>query len=292
MKKQLKKIIALTALFVAMTCSSVFAAEPVVTVILHGYDYLYTVEYADTSKEVAPPVILLFVNGDIISDADAVIKNDTTLVPLRVISTRLGAVVNWNSATKTVDITKENTRIQMSIGNKNILVNGVQKQISHAPEIINSSTYVPLRAIASAFGAEVGYSDELLSYSNDLKMVYVQDRKEPIQISASQAIEIATNTYFNDFLPGMRDYIMETHNIDVYNINPDNIQYSSFGKEYFGRYYADFGQYYYIELFNGGVEFALVDKYDGTCYPVSSYSMIQFEINSPNCFEGWGWYYQ
>ena len=291
MKKQFMKVLTCTVLFAAMICSSVFAAEPRVRVTLHGYDAGYTVDYPDVSKEVSVP-ILLFVNGDIVSDANAVIQNGTTLVPLRVVSNRLGAEVSWDSATRTVYITKGYTDIEMTIGNRNIWVNGVQQQITNAPQIIESSTYVPLRAIATAFGADIGFFNEIYDGPSATRVVYVQDRTEVVQISPEEAIEIATNIYFYDFLYSMRDYILENHNVDVYDITPDNIQYSRFGKEYFGRYFADVGHYYYIELFTGGVEFALVDKYDGTCYPVSAYSMVEFEVFAPGDYSGWGWYYQ
>lgn len=293
MKKQIIRLVSLAVLFATMICSNVFAADPVVSVMLNGYDYSYTVEYSDgTTKEVTPPVILLFVNGDIISDADAVIKNDTTLVPLRVISNKLDADVTWYESSKTIGITKGNSYIQMEIGDPYITIDGIQWKISQAPEIINSSTYVPLRAIATAFGSEVGYIGDFFDYKSDVKIVTVQDRKEPVQISDREAAEIAINTYFDVFLPGMAEYLWENHNIDVSNINKDNIQYSDLGKTYFGRYYADFGQYYCIELFELSSEYMLVDKYDGTCYPVSGYSMVEFQIEPPGYFNGWSWYYQ
>ena len=291
MKKQVINIIVLTALFVTMICSSAFASEPIVSIVMNGYDDGYTIEYSDTSKKSYAPVILLLVNGDIISDANAIIKNGTTLIPLRIVSNRLGATTKWNSETKTIDIQKSNTKIQMTIGSKNIIINGKQKKISNAPEIIGSLTYVPLRAIASAFEAEVGYVDNLLDHTSDLKVVYVQDRKEQILISEREAKKKKKNVYFNDFLPTMQESILEIWNVNVDDIDITNI-HSKLNKDFVGKCIADFGEYYYIQLFNNNMEYVLVDKYNGICYPVSSYSLVLFEVAYPNCFSGWAWHYQ
>ena len=281
----------LTIAIFMMHTNSVFAANPMVTVLMNSNDDRYTVEYGDKSKTSDAPIVLLFINGDIISDADVVIKNGTTLVPLRIVSDKLGASTKWNPATKSVDIVKANTKIQMTIGSKNIVVNGKQSEIRNAPEIIDSLTYVPLRAIVSGFGAEVGYVDNLMDGRNELKAVYVQDKKEKIQITEKEAVEKAKNLYFLEFLPTMREYILETRNIDVNDINTANI-HSKLNKEYTGKCIADLGEYYYIELFNQSMEYVLVDKYTGECYPVSSYSVVLFEIDSPNSFSSWALHYQ
>lgn len=54
----------------------------------------------------------------------AIIKNYNTLVPLRGIFEKLGATVKWDKVTQTVTASKENTEIQLTIGNTNAIVNG------------------------------------------------------------------------------------------------------------------------------------------------------------------------
>ena len=109
---------------------------------------------------------LLFVNGDLISDADVIIENETALVPLRVISEKLNASVKWNSKTKVAEIQKGNVSISVPIGKKYINVNGKTIETGVESKIINSLTYVPLRTISYCFGVDVEFYG-VSSYQNN-----------------------------------------------------------------------------------------------------------------------------
>lgn len=287
-----KWISVILSAMVCMVCSNVvFAANPMVKVLMNSNDDGYTVECGEQSKTSDVPIILLFLNGDVVFDADVIIKNGTTMVPLRMIGDRLGVSTKWNAETKSIDMVKSDTNIKMTIGSNKMVVNGKEIQIQHAPEVSDGFTYVPLRAIATGFGADVGYVPHLTDHGNILKAVYVQDKKDAIQISEQEAIEKAKNLYFQEFLPTMQSYLLETRNVDVKEVNPTNIQ-SKLQKTYTGKCIADFGEYYEIELFDKGMEYVLVDKYTGQCYPVSGYSVVLFEIGEANGFSSWGLHYQ
>ncbi|MDO4563537.1 MAG: glycoside hydrolase family 88 protein [Clostridia bacterium] len=85
----------------------------------------------------------------------AVVKNDRTLVPVRVISEQFGANVTWDEATQTVTADD----IVMQIGSAEYTVGGEAKTLEVAPEIIEGRTFIPLRAMAEALGKEVYYND-------------------------------------------------------------------------------------------------------------------------------------
>lgn len=269
----------------------VFAANPIVSVSNHGYDDGYKIEYSDKQKDCMAPIVLLFVNGDIVSDADAIIKNGTTLVPLRLVGDKLGATVSWDSVSRSVKITKGYININLTIGNKIIEINGTNTELTNPPEIINSLTYVPLRAIVTGFGSDVGYVDNLLDYTNDLKIVYVQDKDRKITITEDEAIKKAEDLYFNKFLPTIREFVLEGWNVDVNTVNSSNIS-EKLNMNYVGRCKANLGEYYYIQLFENSGDAVLVDKYDGTCYPVVSYSLMMLDINNINDYDSWGLQYQ
>lgn len=285
----MKKISLLLIIFcVFLTGIEAYAANPTVEVVMHGYDDNYDIEYPNNIiKESSSPVVLLFINGDIISDGDAIIKNGTTLVPLRIVSNRLEADVNWNAVTRTAVITKEDTKISAKIGDNYINVNGRIVETGSSTEIINSLTYVPLRAIANGFGAEVGFFDDI----HDVKIVYVQSRADKIIVSKEEAIKKAEDLYFNQFLPSQRDYILEVWNVDVNTVNPSNIS-EKLNMHYIGRCKADLGEYYYIELFDNSSAAVLVDKYDGSCYTISGFSLVLLNIDYGNVYSGWGMDYQ
>ncbi|MGN0180891.1 MAG: stalk domain-containing protein [Candidatus Ornithomonoglobus sp.] len=86
-----------------------------------------------------------------------VIKNDNTLVPVRFISESFGSSVEWNEADRTVTISSYDKNIVMTIDNKTYTVNGAEKTLETAPQIISERTMLPLRAVAEALGKKVSW---------------------------------------------------------------------------------------------------------------------------------------
>ena len=82
-----------------------------------------------------------------------VIVNNSTLVPLRAIFEALGLEVEWNNG-EIIGI-KEDTEIRMSIGDSTAYKNGAAIALDTPPQLMNSSTMVPLRFIAESIGANV-----------------------------------------------------------------------------------------------------------------------------------------
>lgn len=149
--------------------------------------------------------------------------------------------------------------------------------------IYNGTTYVPIRAVAECFNADVGYVTEIRP---KVRIVWVQDKSKTVKVSKSEAIKKATDLYFNDFLPEMRDYVLEYNHIDVNNITPSNIGEKSYFK-YSGKCLADLGEYYYVEVLENAVG-VLVDKYNGACYPVGGYSLGYLSISDDYGDTHWG----
>jgi hypothetical protein len=83
------------------------------------------------------------------------ITQGRTLVPIRIISEALGAKVDWDSVTKNVTITLNNKVIVMTIDKNNATIDGKQMLLDAPPTIRQGRTFVPLRFISEAFGAEV-----------------------------------------------------------------------------------------------------------------------------------------
>lgn len=93
-------------------------------------------------------------------DMPAIIIDSRTLVPLRAIFESMGAEVRWNSSNQMITATFENGDVvKMYIDNKAGIVNGNAFNMDVAPKIINDRTMVPVRAIAEAIGANVGWND-------------------------------------------------------------------------------------------------------------------------------------
>lgn len=244
------------------------------------------IEYGNATKTVPYKTPLLMINGDMVFDEMAVIKNGTTLVPMRIVSEKLGADVSWNDDIKTVVIVKGSTIINAAIGESYITVNGSSVTTDVPSEIINSRIYVPLRAIAQSFGADVGFYNEFY-----IPLVYVSTKGDKANISEAEAVDRARAHYFGRFLPAMYEHIKELYGVEE-NINQLNIsEYFPFFK-YKGEVKADFGKYYYVQLFENSVDGVLVDKFDGSCYPVSSFSLGVLRITKDEDFGAWALDYQ
>jgi len=99
----------------------------------------------------------IYISGECVGEV--MMKEGTTLVPVRVISETLGAVVEWKEDTEEVVVSKENSIITMQIGNKIADVNGEKIEMLQAPVLKDDRTRVPFRFIAESFGLTVDYDE-------------------------------------------------------------------------------------------------------------------------------------
>ena len=96
---------------------------------------------------------------DIRFDTSPIIKNDTTLVGFRAVCEALGANVEWDGENEVVTAEKDGTRIVLKIGSTTAEVNGEEKALLLAPEIINDSTMIPVRFLSEQLGMNVDWND-------------------------------------------------------------------------------------------------------------------------------------
>ena len=110
--------------------------------------------------------IRIWMKGDMIkSDVAPYIYEERTMVPLRVISENLGKEVIWDSDKRSVNIKDEKgNEFSLIIGGKfmdDISANVDRKIELDAPALIKDDrTFVPLRAIAEAFGERVDWDKD------------------------------------------------------------------------------------------------------------------------------------
>lgn len=110
---------------------------------------------AEKSKVIKLQIGSRIVNVDneaVIYDAAPVIRNDRTLVPIRIVTETLGGKIDWNGVTKEVTLNIDGKEIKMTIG-KTLEKYGV------APVIIDGRTFVPVRFVADELGATVAWDD-------------------------------------------------------------------------------------------------------------------------------------
>lgn len=80
-----------------------------------------------------------------------------TMVPMRGLFETLGAEVAWHAETQTILAHRGDREIQLQIGSKEAIVDGVARPMDVAPVLMQERTYVPLRFVAEALNASVSW---------------------------------------------------------------------------------------------------------------------------------------
>lgn len=135
------------------------------------------------------PLNGIIVNDHIVfSDVAPYIKNSRTYVPIRFIAEELGFDVKWDAKTKKVSMSDGKSTVELTIGSKTMLVNGKKVKLDAPAEIKDQRTFVPLRAIAEAFGKSVEYSNDYravcigddVKFNKNYRVVYYYDTIDPV----------------------------------------------------------------------------------------------------------------
>lgn len=120
--------------------------------------------------------IKIKINGkSVISDVAPFIDNNRTLVPIRVISENLGYNVNWDNQTQKVTVKNDNKVVELTIGKKDVNINGNNSSIDVAPMIKSNRTFVPLRFISESFGNDVKWDNDSRVVKIDKKVAIKSD---------------------------------------------------------------------------------------------------------------------
>ena len=166
------------------------------------------------------------VNGTLLSDAQAILKDGSTLLPVRSVSTALGGEVVWDNATKTVSIDKDGTAVAITIGKKEITVNDKKQAISTPAQIVNGRTYVPLRALGEALECDI-------NWVNATKTVEIS-QVDPSEYKAWYEVDDKGNLYLRTNINSDKwggyyiyaDFINREHHSTHYNLGSGTVRFS------------------------------------------------------------------
>ena len=87
------------------------------------------------------------------------IKNGRTMLPIRAIAEALGLTVQWNPGTKTATFSDATKTAAVVIGQEIIYVNGTPIKLNAKAELIQGTTFVELKSLASAFGVDIKWDN-------------------------------------------------------------------------------------------------------------------------------------
>ena len=99
---------------------------------------------------------IAYVNGEAKElDAEPIIRQDRTMLPVRFVAENLGATVEWDGNTSTATLTAKDVKIEITIGATTAKVNGEAVELDSPAFIENSRTYLPVRFVAEKLGGTV-----------------------------------------------------------------------------------------------------------------------------------------
>ena len=165
-------------------------------------------------------------NGNIVSfpNQQPVVVEGRTLIPLRGVFDNMGYSIDWDGETKTVTLKKNSDTLKIAIGQASIDVNGASTAIDVPAQIINGSTMLPLRAIATATGAEVLWDadSKTATILDDSMAKNMPDEVQVLLNSQEEADAVAAYSAaikeLNDSSVAFTDYFVaasENENLDL-----------------------------------------------------------------------------
>jgi hypothetical protein len=86
-------------------------------------------------------------------------QNNITYIPVKGVFDKLGAEIDWDSATRTVTIQSDN-KLEMVPWSKTIIVDGEEIQVENPAIIVNGRTFLPVRVVAENLNHKVEWKAE------------------------------------------------------------------------------------------------------------------------------------
>ena len=90
----------------------------------------------------------------------AIVRGSTILVPMRSMFEQMGATVNYDAATKMVDVNKPGSDVKVTVGKPEVIINGESRPLDVPAEIYKGTVVVPLRVLSEGMGAYVQWVPE------------------------------------------------------------------------------------------------------------------------------------
>ena len=131
------------------------------------------------------PILL---NGQALQEAQAIRSQGVVMVPLRGVLEKLGAQVKYEAGTITA--LKEGVDLRMKLGSLDHSLNAQTKKLTQAPVRVAGKTYVPLRVVAEALGAKVGWDGKQVSISAGDQAVAVVPNPPPVAPPADLKVRL------------------------------------------------------------------------------------------------------
>ncbi len=115
--------------------------------------YIYHFNNGTKDSDAGP---LLMVDGEF-TDAEVVLEDGRAFITGSIIERDLGCDVNFDINKGNVNIYKDETTIEMTVGELKAVLNGDTVSVDAAPIVTDEEVYLPLSFIATSLGKSVGF---------------------------------------------------------------------------------------------------------------------------------------
>ncbi|TYA11250.1 copper amine oxidase N-terminal domain-containing protein [Paenibacillus faecis] len=133
------------------------------------------------------------------SDVKPEVKNNRTMVPLRVISENLGARVNWSDSK--IVLTKSKVKLILQLNSNTAVKNGETVLLDAKPYLKNHRTMVTLRFIAEVFGCRVSHSNSAVTIETKplvIDGVKVKTLQEEVHMTMGGIVNHVNGNAYNE----------------------------------------------------------------------------------------------
>ncbi len=158
-----------------------------------------------TTSAFAGPIQIMIENQYLNLDVSPIIENGRTLVPVRAIFESLGATVEWDSVTKTVEGKYNDTIIKLIIDSDTALINEDEVKLDVPAKIVDGRTLVPARFVAESLGAKVDWDESSKTVLINSEKIIVEEKIQPEEpIRGTEGIYIGSTLSDNYHYPSCR----------------------------------------------------------------------------------------
>ena len=170
----------------------------------------------------------MLVNGSL-TDVDPgystvpVIRNGSTLVPIRRVTETFGGSASWDGNARAATLVLGPKTVVLTIGSKTATINGTPTELLAAPELTGGRVFLPLRFVADQLGLDIHWDP-----ANRLAMIALSDAK---LINASLLIEDAARASWTGRWASGALTILTITNVDAkgFDFEAEGVNYHSYG---------------------------------------------------------------
>ncbi|QHW35428.1 copper amine oxidase N-terminal domain-containing protein (plasmid) [Paenibacillus rhizovicinus] len=152
---------------------------------------------AKEEPKVNMDIKLLYNARQLPSDVQPEMVNGTTLVPLRVVSDKLGGKLTLTG--KSISIVKEKSSLSLTIGSATATINGKPTNLPVPVKVVKGRTLVPLRVVGEGLGV-------VIEYDPDLRFVWIGNKNVPTLEEVVKGKFVDSAPFYKQY-PELKSYL-------------------------------------------------------------------------------------